>query len=67
MRELSAVSSFLARRGITWQPAEEPSQHYDEEIQQFLAEARQAFRDSAAILMALDKYEGEVGDLLEEG
>jgi hypothetical protein len=66
LRELSAVNEFIAGRGIVWRPPEDPSQHYDEEMRQFLDEARRRFSDSAVVLEAVNKYEREVGDLLTE-
>jgi hypothetical protein len=66
VRELSAVNGFLTRRGIPWHPADDPSQHYTDEMRQYLAEARQRFADSAAMLGALIDYQREVGDLFED-
>jgi hypothetical protein len=64
LRELAAVSRFLAGRGLVWRSADNPGQDYPEEMRQYLAEARQTFRDSAVMLDALKQYEGEVGGLL---
>lgn len=66
LREMSAVSAFLAGRGIAWTPPEDPGQDYPEEMRQYLAEARRAFSDSAVVLDALKDYETEVGDLLTD-
>jgi hypothetical protein len=64
--ELSAVSNFLASCGLAWKPAEEVGQHFTEEMRQFLEEARQGYRDSPSVLQALDDYERESRDLLED-
>jgi hypothetical protein len=67
LREMSAVCHFLSKRGIAWRPPwEGGAQHYDEEMRQFLADARRNFADCSAMLKALDDYEREIGDLLEE-
>jgi hypothetical protein len=66
LREFSAVSDFLATRGIAWRPDEEPGQHSGEEMREYLAEARAAFSDSQVILQALKEYENGVADLLED-
>ena len=67
LRALSAVSDFLAARGIGWKAPDDPSQHYSDEMREYLAEARHTFRDSEVVLAALKAYEREVGDLLGEG
>ena len=66
LRELHAVADFLGRRGLAWRPADDVSQHYPEEMRQYLDEARQAFHDSDVILEALKDYEDEVSDLLTD-
>jgi hypothetical protein len=66
LKELSAVSNFLADRGPGWRPADNPGQHYPEEMRQYLAEARQTFSGSAVILDGLKGYEREVSDLLQD-
>jgi hypothetical protein len=66
LQELSGVHQFLAGRGLTWRPAEGPSQHYADEMRAYLEAARQAFRDSPAALQGLKKYEAEVAELLAE-
>jgi len=45
--ELAAVDTFLKGRGLAWRPTEAGGQDYAEEMQQYLAEARQIFADSA--------------------
>jgi hypothetical protein len=66
LSEFVAVSDFLAARRIAWKPADDPGQDYPEEMRQYLKEAKQTFRDSAVVLEALQNYEGEVGDLLQD-
>jgi hypothetical protein len=66
LQEMSAVSQFLTDRGLNWRLADNPEQHYPEEMRQYLAEARQAFSGSAAVLDGLKAYEREVSDLLED-
>jgi hypothetical protein len=56
----------MAGRGLTWRPAEDPSQHYAGEMRTYLEAARQAFRDVPAVLQGLKVYEAEVADLLKE-
>jgi hypothetical protein len=66
LRELSAVADFMGRSGLVWRQADDVSQHYREEIRQYLDEARQSFRDSPVILDALKDYQDEVSDLLTD-
>jgi len=64
VRELAAVNDFLTRRGIAWTPPELPNQDQAEDMREYLAEARQAFQDSASVLAGLCDYEAEVHDEL---
>jgi hypothetical protein len=66
LRALSAVSDFLATRRIAWKPPDDPSQHYSDEMREYLSEARRTFRDSEVVLGALKAYQREVGDLLDD-
>jgi hypothetical protein len=66
LKELAAVSRFLAQRGIAWKPPEDPEQHYSEEMCQFLAEAKRTFHDVPALLQGLRAYEKKAGDLLDD-
>lgn len=66
IHELSAIANFLDGYGLSWRPAEDPGQHYKEDLRQYLGEARQTFSDSTVVLGALDEYEREVADLLAE-
>jgi hypothetical protein len=66
LHELAAVHDYLAARGIAWHPPDDPSQHDSEEMQEYLDEARRAFRDCPIVSQGLQRYEREVGDLLEE-
>lgn len=65
LQELTGVHQFLAGRGLTWRPAEGPSQHSADEMRAYLEAARQAFRDSPPVLQGLKQYEAEVAELLE--
>ena len=60
IHELAAVSQFLAKRGIPWKPADDAGQHYDEEFQQYLEEARRNFKDCPELLDAFDLYEEDI-------
>ncbi len=66
LKEMSAVSHFLAERGMSWRPADHPGQHYPEDMRQYLAEARHTFSGAAVILDGLRAYEREVRDLLKD-
>jgi hypothetical protein len=66
LQEFAAVSEFLTAREIPWGVADHPGQDYAEEMRQYLAEARRTFADSPVMLEALDDYESEVRDLLED-
>jgi hypothetical protein len=66
LRELAGVHKFLAGRGLTWRPAEDPSQHSADEMRAYLEAARQAFRDAPVVLQGLKAYEAEVAELLNE-
>ncbi|MBB6048678.1 hypothetical protein [Armatimonas rosea] len=62
VHELAAIQQFLGRRKQTWQPVDEPEQHY-EEIEEFLAEARKAFADTPALFGAFADLETHLRDL----
>jgi hypothetical protein len=64
MHELWAVHDFLLRRKLNWQPAENPAQHYAEEMREFLVAAKRMFTDSPFVLNGLSQYELAVADLL---
>ena len=66
LRELSAVNRFVAGRGIVWRPPDDFSQHYTDEMQEYLAEAEQTFRDTPFLLAALKAYRKDAADLLED-
>jgi hypothetical protein len=66
LRELSALSRFLAENDIAWTPPDDPSQHYSDEMRQYLEEAQQRFQDTPQIIRGLRAYDNEVGDLLED-
>jgi hypothetical protein len=66
IEELSGVHHFLAVRGLTWRPAEGPSQHSSAEMRAYLDAARQAFRDAPAVLQGLKGYEAEAAELLAQ-
>jgi hypothetical protein len=66
LRELSAVSNFLADRELAWKPADNTGQDYPPEMRQYLAEARRTFSDSAVVREGLKDYEREVSDLLKD-
>ena len=67
LKELAAVCDFLNRRGLAWRVrSEEGAQHYEEEMRQFLTEARRTFADCPPMLKGLDRYQETVGDLLED-
>jgi hypothetical protein len=66
LREMAAVVAFLTERGIAWKPADKPGQDYAEEMRRYLAKARRTFSDSAVMQAALNDYEREVADLLED-
>jgi hypothetical protein len=64
--ELYAVNSFLANRGIAWRLTEADGQHYDQEMLQYLEEAKYTFQDSGMALEALKKYEEKLQALLDD-
>jgi hypothetical protein len=66
LKELTGVAKFLADRGIAWRPPDEHSQHYSDEMREYLDAARQTFHDSPVVLGALNRYASEVGDLLDD-
>jgi hypothetical protein len=66
LREFAAVSNFLAGRNIPWTPATDVSQHYGDDMREYLEEARASFHDAAFVLEGLKAYEREVSDLLED-
>lgn len=61
--ELAAVDGFLRARGLTW-ALPESEQHYGSEMRAYLEEARAAFSDVPAVLVALERYADRVADLL---
>jgi hypothetical protein len=66
LHELAAVNGYLTQRGLVWKPADEPGQDYPAEMRQYLAEARAAFSGDSIVFAALQEYEREVGDLLND-
>jgi hypothetical protein len=66
LKELAGVAKFLADRGIGWKPPDDHSQHYSDEMREYLAAARQTFHDSPVVLGALNRYASEVRDLLDD-
>ncbi len=66
VRDLACVKDFMASRSVGWTKTEADCQHYDEEMRQFLSEARQTFSDCPPVLEGLLEYEREVEDLLKE-
>ncbi len=61
-----AVQAWLAAHGIAWSPPSEWNQDYSDDMREYLAEARQRFASSELIQAALDDYEHEVGELLDD-
>jgi hypothetical protein len=66
LRAFAGVSAFLATRGVAWAPPDDWSQHYSDEMREYLEQARATFRDSQVITQALKCYENEIADLLED-
>jgi hypothetical protein len=66
LKELTAVAKFLADRRLAWRPPDDHSQHYSDEMREYLAAARQTFHDSPVVLGALKRYASEVHDLLDD-
>jgi hypothetical protein len=66
LKELAAIQDFMTSRSLTWQIPEDAHQHWEEEIQEYLDEARQTFHDAPSVLAGLDAYEEAIADLLEE-
>jgi hypothetical protein len=71
LADLAAVSDFLTSRGLTWKRPNpenegEASQHYGEEMRQFLEEAKRAFHDCSTVLQGIAAAESEAGDLLDD-
>jgi hypothetical protein len=64
MHELWAVHDFLLRRKLSWQPADNPEQHYAREMMEFLVAAKRMFSDSPSVLNGLSQYEQAIADLL---
>ena len=52
LKELAAVSRFLAEHRIAWKPPDDAQQHYSGDMQAFLVEAKQAFSKVPAVLRA---------------
>jgi hypothetical protein len=63
--EFASVDAFLKSRGLPWLPSEGGGQHYAEEMREYLVQARRDFANSATVIAALNRYEEEVGELLE--
>jgi hypothetical protein len=66
LHDLAAVSELLTARGLIWKPASDVSQHYSDDMREYLAEARTAFQDSEVVMKALKAYENDVGHLLKD-
>lgn len=73
LRELFALSDFLATHGLTWAPPMEPSQRYPSfdygmqhgsaDMREFLVEAKRDYSDTV-LRAAIELYEVEVDDML---
>jgi hypothetical protein len=71
LQDLAAVSDFLTSHGLTWKRPNpgnegEVSQHYGEEMRQYLEEAKLAFHDCPTMLQGIEAARAEAGDLLED-
>lgn len=66
LAEFISVQAWLTTHGIAWHPPSEWNQHYSDDVREYLVEARHRFADSELIQTALDEYEREVGDLLND-
>jgi|SRR5579883_714164 len=66
LHEFAAISDFLSARHIPWSPPLDFFQHYDDEIRQYLAQAKATFHDSPVVLQGLKAYKREIAELLEE-
>lgn len=66
LHELRAVTEFMATLPTTWQPTPADGQHYTDDLQQFLEEARARFAGIPPLPEALDAYAAEVDYLLED-
>lgn len=64
IRELAAIVDYLNSRGLAWQRADNPEQHYSDDMLAFLDEARLKFSDCEAVLEGLRTYEREVQEEL---
>ena len=59
-------SSLLKLASGLRRPTEGEGQHYADEMNPWLAEARQTFADSPAVLIGLAAYEEEVAEMLTD-
>jgi len=66
LAELYAITEFFRAGEIVWIFTEADSQHYDDEMNNYLSAAREAFAGDSFVLRGLDDYESEVEDLLAE-
>ena len=62
--EFAAISALLAKRKIPWAPPTDLGQHYSDDMREYLAKARAAFKGSEVVLKGLKAYESEVSELL---
>lgn len=66
LNECWVVNCFLNDQNLTWTMTEAGGQHFAEEMLQYLNEARRRFGESDVMRMALDWYEREICDLLDD-
>ena len=56
------VQDFLNKHDIKWAPPNDGGQHYDEEVNEYLNQAKSKFKDYPSIMNGISAYEKELGD-----
>ena len=64
--EMLGVQDFMRFRNLTWERANDPEQHYNEDMLAYIEQAQQQFGDNEIIMAGLRAYEDEVRELLLE-
>jgi len=61
VRQFKNVQDFLNKHEIKWAPPNDGGQHYDEEVNEYLNQAKAKFKDAPSIMNGILAYEKELG------
>jgi hypothetical protein len=62
LNQLNNIQAFLELQNIKWYPPRDQSQHYEEEVTEYLEEARTKFSSEFFMLEAISEYESKLSE-----